>query len=53
VPQETANAYSLDVECVATGTGHNARSVAQIALLVRPAAYFMTTCLDTCRHPRW
>lgn len=25
--------YSIDVECVATGTDHNARHVAQIALV--------------------
>lgn len=31
--------YSLDVECVATGTTHNARAVAHIALVVgRPLA---------------
>lgn len=27
--------YSIDVECVATGTDHNSRSVAQISLVVR------------------
>jgi len=26
--------YCIDVECVATGTDHNARSVAQVALVV-------------------
>jgi len=25
--------YSIDVECVATGTGHNARAIAQIGLV--------------------
>lgn len=25
--------FSIDVECVATGTGHNDRAVAQIALV--------------------
>ena len=25
--------YSIDVECVATGTDHNSRAVAQIALV--------------------
>jgi len=25
--------YSIDVECVATGTQHNARAVAQVALV--------------------
>ena len=28
-----ATHFSIDVECVATGVGHNARSVAQIALV--------------------
>lgn len=27
--------YSIDVECVATGTDHNSRGVAQISLVVR------------------
>jgi len=27
--------FSIDVECVAVGTDHNARSVAQISLVVR------------------
>ena len=29
-----ATHYSIDVECVATGLDHNARGVAQIALVV-------------------
>jgi RNA exonuclease 4 len=37
-----AQYYSIDVECVATGTDHNSRAVGQIALVdqyeqVRPA----------------
>ncbi len=28
-----ASHYSIDVECVATGTDHNSRAVAQIALV--------------------
>lgn len=35
IPPQAANVYSLDVECVANGTGHNARTVAQIALVDR------------------
>lgn len=30
-----ATHYSIDVECVATGRDHNARTVAQISLVVR------------------
>lgn len=30
---EPATYYSIDVECVATGTDHNSRSVGQIALV--------------------
>ena len=33
VPPGTASIFSIDVECVATGTMHNSRSVAQIALV--------------------
>ena len=29
-----ANYYSIDVECVATGTDHNSRAVGQISLVV-------------------
>jgi len=38
--------YSIDVECVATGTEHNARSVAQISLVVRSHTSFY--CLWAC-----
>jgi hypothetical protein len=33
--------YSIDVECVATGVEHNARSVAQISLVVRSLTSFL------------
>ncbi len=36
--QPAATHYSIDVECVATGTDHNSRSVAQFALVVSSAA---------------
>lgn len=40
-----ASHYSIDVECVATGSDHNSRSVAQVAVVVRIAA-----CAVAVRH---
>lgn len=34
VPLPQATHFSIDVECVATGVDHNARSVAQFSLVV-------------------
>jgi hypothetical protein len=36
--------FSIDVECVAVGTDHNSRSVAQISLVVR--ASLSSVCID-------
>ena len=33
IPPGSASIFSIDVECVATGTHHNARTVAQVALV--------------------
>jgi hypothetical protein len=38
--QPVVTHFSIDVECVATGTDHNSRSVAQIALVVSRTDYF-------------
>ncbi len=38
--QPVVTHFSIDVECVATGTDHNSRSVAQIALVVSMTDYF-------------
>lgn len=35
--------YSIDVECVAVGTDHNARAVAQISLVVRACPFRYVT----------
>ena len=48
--------YSIDVECVATGTDHNSRGVAQISLVVRPLAptsvlYAMAGARRVGAHP--
>ena len=37
--QPVVTHFSIDVECVATGTDHNSRSVAQIALVVSTTDY--------------
>lgn len=39
--------FSIDVECVATGTDHNSRAVAQISLVVRDSVHVTRTSL--CR----
>lgn len=40
--------FGLDVECVATGTTHNDRSVAQFALVVRTSWHSITVLDLTC-----
>jgi len=43
--------FSIDVECVAVGHDHNARSVAQISLVVRVVAMPWRFLLETRHKP--
>lgn len=46
-PYAPAQYYSIDVECVATGTDHNSRAVGQIALVDQ---YEQVRPLDVLRY---